>query len=93
LYDGVSQLYLGSSTSVRTATPLIKEGGAFGDLYGYKWKTLNGKYVVTNKGVPIQTDAIEKLGNYNPKFSAGFSNNFNYKNWTLNVLVDGKFGG
>ena len=93
LYDGVSQLYLGSSTSVRTATPLIKEGGAFGDLYGYKWKTLNGKYVVSDKGVPVKTDAIEKLGNYNPKFSAGFSNNFSYKNWALNVLVDGKFGG
>ncbi|MET7256349.1 SusC/RagA family TonB-linked outer membrane protein [Dyadobacter fermentans] len=93
LYDGVSQLYLGSSTSVRTATPLIKEGGSFGDLYGYKWKTLNGKYVVSDKGVPVKSDAIENLGNYNPKFSAGFSNNFNYKNWALSVLVDGKFGG
>jgi ribosomal protein S16 len=93
LYDGVKRIGLGSSGSVRTAIPVIEKGGSFGDLYGFKWKTLNGKYVVTDKGVPIQTDAIEKLGNYNPKFSAGFSNNFNYKNWTLNVLVDGKFGG
>lgn len=93
LYEGVSQLYLGSSTSVRTATPLIKEGGSYGDLYGYKWKTLNGKYVVDANGVPVKTDEIQRLGNYNPKFSAGFSNSFSYKNWTLSVLVDGKFGG
>ncbi|CAG4989923.1 TonB-dependent receptor SusC [Dyadobacter sp. CECT 9275] len=93
LYEGVSQLYLGSSTSVRSATPLIKEGGSFGDLYGYKWKTLNGKHVVNENGVPVKTDAIEKLGNYNPKFTAGFNNTFAYKSWSLGVLVDGKFGG
>ncbi|WP_332369208.1 hypothetical protein [Spirosoma telluris] len=62
-------------------------------MYGYKWQTLNGQYVVNANGVPVKTDAIEKLGNFNPKFTAGFSNNFTYKNWNLNLLIDGKFGG
>ncbi|ADB36680.1 SusC/RagA family TonB-linked outer membrane protein [Spirosoma linguale] len=93
LYEGVSLFYLGSSANVRMATPVIKEGGSYGDLYGYKWKTMNGQYVVNANGVPVKTDAIEKLGNFNPKFTAGFSNNFTYKNWNLNLLIDGKFGG
>ncbi|MBN8826638.1 MULTISPECIES: SusC/RagA family TonB-linked outer membrane protein [unclassified Spirosoma] len=93
LYEGVSLFYLGSSANVRMATPVVKEGGSYGDLYGYKWKTLNGQYVVDANGVPVKTDAIEKLGNFNPKFTAGFSNSFTYKNWNLNLLIDGKFGG
>ena len=93
LYEGVSLLYLGSSANVRTATPIVKEGGSYGDLYGYKWKTLNGQHVVDANGAPVKTDEIERLGNYNPKFTAGFSNNFTYKNWSLGVLIDGKFGG
>ncbi|WAC10171.1 SusC/RagA family TonB-linked outer membrane protein [Dyadobacter pollutisoli] len=89
----VPRVYLGSGTNVRTATPLVVEGQSYGDMYGYKWKQLNGQYLVDANGVPIKTDAIEKVGNYNPKFTAGFSNNFSYKNWTLGLLIDGKFGG
>ncbi|GAB3902859.1 TonB-dependent receptor [Larkinella knui] len=93
LYEGVSLFYLGSSANVRMATPVIKEGGSYGDLYGYTWKKLNGEHVVNANGVPVKSDAIERLGNYNPKFTLGFSNSFTYKNWNLSVLVDGKFGG
>jgi TonB-linked SusC/RagA family outer membrane protein len=89
----VPRVYLGSGTNVRTATPLVVEGQSYGDMYGYKWKQLNGQYLVDANGVPVKTDAIEKVGNYNPKFTAGFSNNFSYKNWTLGLLIDGKFGG
>ncbi|WP_157504387.1 SusC/RagA family TonB-linked outer membrane protein [Dyadobacter beijingensis] len=89
----VPRVYLGSTTNVRTATPLVIEGESYGDLYGYKWLRQNGQFVVDANGVPVKTAAIEKVGNYNPKFTAGFSNNFNYKNFTLGLLVDGKFGG
>ena len=92
LYPGVSIIYLGGTT-VRTATPVVKEGGSYGDLYGYKWNTLNGQYVVNANGVPVATSAIDKVGNFNPNFTLGFSNGFSYKNFSLNVLVDGKFGG
>ncbi|TLU98929.1 SusC/RagA family TonB-linked outer membrane protein [Dyadobacter luticola] len=93
LYPGVTRVYLGSSQNVRTATPVIVEGGSYGDLYGYKWQKVNGQYLVNSAGVPIQTAAIEKVGNFNPKYTAGFTNNFSYKHFTLGLLVDGKFGG
>jgi len=93
LYPGVSILYLGTSTNVRTATPVITEGGSYGDLYGYKWLTRNGQYVVNAQGAPVKGTAIEKVGNFNPDFSLALNNTFSYKNWSLGILVDGKFGG
>jgi len=43
------------------------------------------KYLVTEKRVPI--------GNASPKFTAGWSTSFKYKNITLNTVVDTKWGG
>ena len=89
----ITRVYLGSGSNIRTATPLVIEGESYGDMYGYKWKQLNGQYLVDANGVPVRSDAIEKVGNYNPKYTAGFTNNFTYKNFTLGLLIDGKFGG
>ncbi|MEP7259420.1 MAG: SusC/RagA family TonB-linked outer membrane protein, partial [Flavitalea sp.] len=93
LFPNAPKFYLGSSQNVRTATPVIVEGGSFGDLYGKKWQRVNGQYLIDANGVPVATDAIEKVGNYNPKYTAGFGNNFTYKHWSLGVLIDGKFKG
>ena len=86
-------IYLSSNKNVRVATPVVKQGGEFGDLWGYKWQRQDGQFVVSNNGLPIKGTAIERLGNYNPKYTIGFSNAFKYKNWVLGILVDGKFGG
>jgi len=90
---GVPFLFLGSSDNVRTATPRVAEGGSYGDLYGYKWQRSKGQYVVDTTGLPVYTTDISSVGNYNPNYTIGFSNTFNYKGWSLGVLVDGKFGG
>ncbi len=42
---------------------------------------------------PQRSGKYQDVGDVNAKFRAGWSNDFTYKNWTLNVLVDGKFGG
>jgi hypothetical protein len=33
------------------------------------------------------------MGNINPTWQGGWSNSFTYKNFALNVLIDGRFGG
>jgi len=38
-------------------------------------------------------DGLTKVGNANPDFTLGWNNSFEYKNFTLDFLVDGKFGG
>ncbi len=92
LYPGVTLIYLGSST-VRTATPVVTVGGSYGDLYGYKWQRLNGQFVEDANGKPLSSAAIGKVGNFNPNFTLGLTNSFHYRNWSMSVLVDGRFGG
>jgi len=93
LYPGSSILPLGTSANIRTVIPVVTVGGSYGDLYGYKWMRQNGQYVVDASGAPVKETAIEKIGNFNPDFSLALGNTFTYKNWSLNLLIDGKFGG
>ena len=42
---------------------------------------------------PARSNKWKDLGDINAKFRAGWSNDFSYKNWSLNVLFDAKVGG
>ncbi|TWI98217.1 TonB-linked SusC/RagA family outer membrane protein [Mucilaginibacter frigoritolerans] len=69
-------------------------GGSYGDIYGVKYeRNAAGQIMVNSSGAPINNGTFVKLGNPNPKFQMGWSNSFNYKKFSLNFLVDGKFGG
>jgi TonB-linked SusC/RagA family outer membrane protein len=95
LADDVPFIYLGSNDNVRTATPRVAVAGSYGDLYGYKWqRSSKGQLVMDSAtGLPAYTSVISSVGNFNPNYTIGFSNTFNYKGWSLGILVDGKFGG
>ncbi|GAA4304904.1 SusC/RagA family TonB-linked outer membrane protein [Compostibacter hankyongensis] len=81
------------SGSARLGQVVVKEGGAYGDLYGQVWaKDDDGRYLVDNNGLPVITPN-EKVGNFNPDFNLGWSNTFQYKNFTLSFLIDGQVGG
>lgn len=98
LPDGVSKLTLGYNSiydnANQTVYVQVEEGGRIGDLYGtgYK-KTADGQFIVDKDGNFIADNNLKKLGNYNPDFILGFSNRFNYKNWSLSFLLDWKQGG
>ena len=74
---------------------VLAPGGQFGDIYGYTFvKNSSGQIVVTGTGnVPTKNTVWQKIGNPNPKFQLGWSNTFNYKHFSLDFLIDGKFGG
>jgi TonB-linked SusC/RagA family outer membrane protein len=94
LDPSIRYIYLSSNSNVRAATPVVREGGAFGDLYGYHWlRDASGNFVVNDNGLPVRVDTVSNLGNYNPKYTLGINNNFKYKNWSLGFLIDGKIGG
>lgn len=72
----------------------VEEGGRIGDLYGTGYlKNDNGDFILTNEGRYIPDNTLQKLGNYNPDFTLGFNNQFNYKNWGLGFLLDWRQGG
>lgn len=71
----------------------LVQGGSFGDLYGRTIATdQNGRMVVDNVNhLPVFVDSL--FGNANPKFILGWNNSFKVKDFTVNFLIDGKFGG
>lgn len=81
---GVDDFDYNATTRVYT----IKPGIAFNGVYGtpqpgmLKWKDLNGDGVITADG------DRQVIGNANPKFTGGWTNQFTYKNFDLSVFVN-----
>ncbi|MBU2922053.1 SusC/RagA family TonB-linked outer membrane protein [Winogradskyella psychrotolerans] len=72
----------------------MEEGGRVGDFYGTGYlKNENDEFLIDDNGNYIADDNLKKLGNYNPDFTLGWSNNFNYKNWNMSFLFDWRQGG
>ncbi|MGL5317526.1 MAG: SusC/RagA family TonB-linked outer membrane protein, partial [Bacteroidales bacterium] len=79
---------------------VAREGGFYGSMYGKKFLRVDdkndpnyGKIIVDGQGLPMFTENKEYLGNQNPDFMLGLTNNFAYKNFTLSFLIDARVGG
>ncbi len=93
LHPDIKQTFI-SSGFVRTAGVLVKEGGAYGDLYADGWaRTPSGQLIMDGAGKPLVSSTQEYLGNFNPKFTLGLNNAFSFGKIRLNVLVDARIGG
>lgn len=78
----------------RSATPVVNEGGSYGELLAFRWqKNAAGDYKVNSKGLPISSTAQESIGNFNPQATLGLTNSFTYGNFSARVLMDGRVGG
>ena len=76
------------------------KGGNYGEIWGTKFETVTdeespyfGRKVLTSDGLPKGTSEKEKIGDQQAKFTAGITNTFTFKGWTLSALIDGRFGG
>lgn len=93
LHPDIKQTFLSSGYG-RTAGVLVKEGGAYGDLYADGWaQTPDGKFIMDASGKPVLTATQEFLGNFNPKFTLGLNNAFSFGKMSVNVLIDARIGG
>ncbi len=74
-----------------------KVGERYGTIVGVSYeRDANGaiKYDIDAEGVPRAVEGERKiLGEGVPPLTLGFTNSFTYKNFNLNMLIDGKFGG
>lgn len=92
IFEGRDELVLGEGRLVRSK---IIKGGEYGDLYikGFQ-RTDDGEIIVNSAGLPIATNSFDVLaGNFNPDWTAGFKNNFRYKDFNLSFLIDMRIGG
>jgi hypothetical protein len=93
LADGISTFSLGNSVN-GNAFINNQVGSTYGAIYGFRMlRDAAGNIVYDpNSNLPVQTDVNQQLGKGVPPLTMGFSNQFKYKNFSLDILVDGKFG-
>jgi TonB-dependent starch-binding outer membrane protein SusC len=86
------------------AFTVLKPGLPVGAFWGYQVTKIDekGEYVVKDNngdGKTLNGDGTDFLaedrayiGSPQPKFTASLNNTFSYKNWSLNFLLNGRFG-
>ena len=73
---------------------VAEEGSLYGDILGYTYqRNASGQILVDDSGIPLKSKEMSKLGNYQPKWMMGLSNNFSYKAFDLSFLIDMRYGG
>ncbi|NLG63479.1 MAG: SusC/RagA family TonB-linked outer membrane protein [Candidatus Cloacimonetes bacterium] len=92
LAEGVNGIQLGS---LWYGYIWARKGEPFGQIVGYGYvRDSQGRIVVGSNGVPLRTSAPNVVvGNYNPDWLGGWSNEFSYKNFDLGFLLDIRRGG
>jgi len=87
---------LGSPGQEQTQITRAVEGEPIGIIWGAKYMGLdaNGKFLFDDgTGKPVSSDAYKtQIGNGLPKWEAGWTNTFSYKNFDLNFFFRGSFG-
>jgi len=93
LADGISTFSIGNSAN-GNAFINNQVGKTYGSIYGYRMlKDAAGNIVYDpNSNLPLQTDNNQLLGKGVPPITTGITNSVKYKKFSLDVLVDGKFG-
>lgn len=78
----------------------LKEGGAFGDIYGKAFRRdADGQILYETEGEKKGLPQVEgegnliKVGNCNPKLNLSWSNTVSYRDITLSFLIDSRIGG
>src|SRR5690606_36319975 len=79
---------------------LAVAGQPYGEIWGTQYKRVEdksrshfGEIVVDDEGIPLGSSEKVRLGNQQPDALVGFTNTFRYKNLSLSMLIDGRFGG
>lgn len=72
---------------------VLRLGGSFGDFWGQTFlRDDNGTLIVDENGRP-QNGGPGYIGTNIPKSIMGWNNTVNYRDWSLSMTIDGRFGG
>lgn len=95
--EGVEFFYPTDAQFGTVKAASIPNGGYFLGLTGYNWKRdeKTGQYLVdpTTGLYKVSESQNVIVGNREPKLIGGFSNTFNYKDFSLSFLLDFRIGG
>jgi TonB-linked SusC/RagA family outer membrane protein len=92
LAAGVSRIVLGNGLFGDARLEATK-GKPYGAIWGGGYLRDEQGRIQIEDGLPILADTFVYLGSTQPKWTGGFSNQFSFKNLSLNVLFDVRRGG
>lgn len=91
LFPGLDAIIVASQWSSNIEA---RVGQPYGNLFGYAYArdSATGK-LMTAGGLPYRDPVKRVLGNVNPDWTGGWSNDFRWKSVSLNTLIDVRHGG
>lgn len=91
LADGISRYTLGST---RIASVVVNEGSQYGDIVATNafQRDENGRVLIGDDGLPL-TETDKVIGNIMPKWTGSLGTTLQWKNLSLNALMDVRYGG
>ncbi|MBQ8531712.1 MAG: SusC/RagA family TonB-linked outer membrane protein [Parabacteroides sp.] len=97
LYPGVTVYDIKTLDAIQI---VAAQGGYYGDIYGQTFLRVTdesspyyGRVIVGEDGLPLISTEKSKVGNQNPSWMLGLTNNFSYKGFNLSFLIDCRIGG
>ncbi len=95
---GDNDFFYGTSPAPGMANEvtIIKPGESIGSFWGYEWTGLDEKGHDTYRDLDgngkIDGSDRKVIGKAIPDFTFGWNNTLTYKNWDLNIFINGSFG-
>lgn len=95
---GLNKVYYYATTyTTEQSAIILKEGHSLGSFYGYVAKGINPEtgdviYEDRNQNGIIDPEDRTEIGNAQPKFVFGLTNNLAYKNFALSLFFQGSYG-
>ncbi|MEX2569644.1 MAG: SusC/RagA family TonB-linked outer membrane protein [Cyclobacteriaceae bacterium] len=72
---------------------IAEEGGRVGDMFGSGFVKVDGQMLFGPNGLPVQDPTLRLLGNYNPNFILGFTQQVRFRKFSLGMVWDWRQGG
>jgi len=94
LAPGLTNLQIASQWGAQIQA---RAGEPYGVLFGRYWQrdSATGQLLIGNNGLPLASAAsdMKVLGNVNPDWTGGWTNEFRFRRWSLTSLLDIRQGG
>ncbi len=91
---GEQKVLVLDESRLRTAWITAEVGKPYGTIWGYRYlRDSQGRIVHDASGLPMRDPERAILGRGTPDWTAGFSSEVGYKNLSLSLLIDVKWGG
>lgn len=90
--DGISNYAFGGTYRPLNANTALVVGKSITQIMAYDYqRDKNGNIIIGSDGVPKRGE-MKPMGSVLPSYYGGFSSNFQYKSFSLSLLIDYKFG-